>query len=95
MKYLYLETETLNEILLYLETETLNEILLYLETETLNEILLYLETETLNMSGARDSVKIFANIFISFIGAGVLGLPYAFKKVKHGLSIVLNLVKGF
>ena len=45
----------------------------------------FLETETLNMSGARDSVKIFANIFISFIGAGVLGLPYAFKKVKHGL----------
>jgi proton-coupled amino acid transporter len=25
-------------------------------------------------------VKIVANIFISFIGAGVLGLPYAFKR---------------
>ena len=29
----------------------------------------------------RDPVKIVANIFISFIGAGVLGLPYAFKRV--------------
>ena len=28
------------------------------------------------------SVKIFANIFISFVGAGVLGLPYAFKEVS-------------
>jgi len=30
--------------------------------------------------GTKDPVKIVANIFISFIGAGVLGLPYAFKK---------------
>jgi len=30
--------------------------------------------------GTRDPVKIVANIFISFIGAGVLGLPYAFKR---------------
>ena len=30
----------------------------------------------------RDPVKIVANIFISFIGAGVLGLPYAFKRVR-------------
>lgn len=30
----------------------------------------------------RDPIKIIANIFISFIGAGVLGLPYAFKKVR-------------
>ena len=30
----------------------------------------------------RDPVKIVANIFISFIGAGVLGLPYAFKRVS-------------
>ena len=28
-----------------------------------------------------NSVKVFGNIFISFIGAGVLGLPYAFKEV--------------
>ena len=31
----------------------------------------------------RDPVKIVANIFISFIGAGVLGLPYAFKRVSE------------
>ncbi|XP_060064830.1 uncharacterized protein LOC132545171 [Ylistrum balloti] len=30
--------------------------------------------------GSRHPVKIFANIFISFIGAGVLGLPFAFKE---------------
>jgi len=30
--------------------------------------------------GTKDPVKIVANIFISFIGAGVLGLPYAFKR---------------
>ncbi|XP_070197202.1 uncharacterized protein [Littorina saxatilis] len=31
-------------------------------------------------SGSSHPVKIFANIFIAFIGAGVLGLPYAFKE---------------
>ena len=31
--------------------------------------------------GSKSTVKIFANIFISFIGAGVLGLPFAFKEV--------------
>ncbi|XP_072040988.1 uncharacterized protein [Amphiura filiformis] len=30
--------------------------------------------------GAESPVKIFANIFISFVGAGVLGLPFAFKE---------------
>lgn len=30
--------------------------------------------------GARSSIKIFANIFISFIGAGILGMPHAFKE---------------
>lgn len=30
--------------------------------------------------GATSSVKIFANIFISFIGAGILGMPHAFKE---------------
>ncbi|KAL8570272.1 hypothetical protein ACOMHN_011294 [Nucella lapillus] len=30
--------------------------------------------------GSNSPVKIFANIFIAFIGAGVLGLPYAFKE---------------
>jgi len=32
--------------------------------------------------GSKSTVKIFANIFISFIGAGVLGLPYAFREVS-------------
>ncbi|ESP02144.1 hypothetical protein LOTGIDRAFT_157294 [Lottia gigantea] len=30
--------------------------------------------------GSKNSIKIFANIFISFIGAGILGLPFAFKE---------------
>lgn len=29
---------------------------------------------------SRDTLSVVANIFISFIGAGVLGLPYAFKQ---------------
>lgn len=33
-------------------------------------------------AGSKSPIKIFANIFISFIGAGVLGLPFAFKEVK-------------
>ena len=36
----------------------------------------------------RDPVKIVANIFISFIGAGVLGLPYAFKRVSLGDNLL-------
>ena len=32
--------------------------------------------------GTNSKIKIFANIFISFIGAGILGLPYAFKEVS-------------
>lgn len=31
--------------------------------------------------GTDSKIKTFANIFISFIGAGILGLPYAFKEV--------------
>ena len=31
--------------------------------------------------GTKSIPKVFGNIFISFIGAGVLGLPYAFKEV--------------
>ncbi|XP_070553065.1 uncharacterized protein [Ptychodera flava] len=40
--------------------------------------------------GAKSPVKIFANIFISFIGAGVLGLPYAFREagVIEGVFIM-------
>lgn len=32
------------------------------------------------ISGSKSPAKIMANIFISFIGAGVLGLPFAFKE---------------
>ncbi|XP_048775829.1 uncharacterized protein LOC125680372 [Ostrea edulis] len=44
-------------------------------------------------SGSRNSIKIFANIFISFIGAGVLGLPFAFKEagILEGI-VVMTLV---
>lgn len=38
--------------------------------------------------GSRSTVKIFANIFISFIGAGVLGLPFAFKEVMPTIVII-------
>ncbi|RDD39475.1 Amino acid transporter ANTL1 [Trichoplax sp. H2] len=43
--------------------------------------------------GARSSFKIFANIFISFIGSGILALPYAFKEagVIEG-SLILCIV---
>ena len=40
-------------------------------------------TGTASSTTTRDPIKIVANIFISFIGAGVLGLPYAFKKVFY------------
>lgn len=33
--------------------------------------------------GAKSSIKMFANIFISFIGAGILGMPHAFKEVRR------------
>lgn len=41
--------------------------------------------------GTKDPVKIVANIFISFIGAGVLGLPYAFKRagLLEGVLVML------
>ncbi|XP_045203873.2 uncharacterized protein LOC123556878 isoform X2 [Mercenaria mercenaria] len=44
-------------------------------------------------SGSKSPVKILANIFISFIGAGVLGLPFAFKEagILEG-AIVMSLV---
>ncbi|XP_065831286.1 uncharacterized protein [Oscarella lobularis] len=40
--------------------------------------------------GAQSSPKIFANIFISFVGAGVLGLPFAYKEagVMEGFIIM-------
>ena len=46
--------------------------------------------------GTKHPVKIFANIFISFIGAGVLGLPFAFKEVckyeiKTRFYVIMNM----
>lgn len=41
-------------------------------------------------AGTKSTIKIFANIFISFLGSGVLGLPYAFKEV--GIMITIYLV---
>lgn len=40
---------------------------------------------------ATSVTKIFGNIFISFVGAGVLGLPYAFKEsgVLEGILVML------
>ena len=32
--------------------------------------------------GTKSSIKIMSNIFIAFLGAGVLGLPFAFKEVN-------------
>jgi hypothetical protein len=34
-------------------------------------------------AGSSDPVRIGANIVISFLGAGILGLPHAFKKVSN------------
>ena len=39
------------------------------------------------VSGSKSPAKIMANIFISFIGAGVLGLPFAFKEVSYAKQI--------
>lgn len=36
--------------------------------------------------GTSSNSKIFANIVISFIGAGILGLPFAFKEVSSRIS---------
>jgi len=33
--------------------------------------------------GKYSAAKVFANVFISFVGAGVLGLPYAFSQVRE------------
>ncbi len=39
-------------------------------------------------------LKSFANIFISFVGAGVLGLPYAFRMVSVFFEIGLEPAAG-
>jgi len=41
------------------------------------------------------SVKVFGNIFISFIGAGVLGLPYAFKEAGILEGVVIMSFVGY
>jgi len=48
-------------------------------------------TGTASSTTTRDPIKIVANIFISFIGAGVLGLPYAFKKagILEGIVVMI------
>ena len=42
--------------------------------------------------GTDSRIKVFANIFISFIGAGILGLPYAFKEVSRLNSLVVRVI---
>lgn len=46
------------------------------------------------MGTTKSPVKIFANIFISFIGAGVLGLPYAFKEAGIIEGVVIMTAVG-
>jgi len=46
-------------------------------------------------SGPNDPLKIFANIFISFIGAGVLGLPYAFKRAGLLEGIIVMMIVSY
>lgn len=43
----------------------------------------------------KGNLSIFANIFISFIGGGVLGLPYAFREAGVIEGIVIMAVIGF
>ena len=45
--------------------------------------------------GTDSRIKIFANIFISFIGAGILGLPYAFKEVSQCPVLLVSVVEAF
>ena len=39
--------------------------------------------------GTSNNSKIFANIIISFIGAGILGLPFAFREVSTNIDCIL------
>ena len=39
--------------------------------------------------GSKEPIKIMGNIFVSFIGAGILGMPFAFKQVLVSFSCFL------
>ena len=45
--------------------------------------------------GTTSVTKVFGNIFISFIGAGVLGLPFAFKEAGILEGIVIMSTVGY
>ncbi|XP_059483597.1 uncharacterized protein LOC132201441 [Neocloeon triangulifer] len=49
-------------------------------------------TSSSNNVGNTSAIKILANIFISFIGAGILGLPYAFKEagIIEGIIVMVS-----
>ena len=41
-----------------------------------------------NTEGTSSKVNVFANILISFVGAGILGLPYAFREVRSLMTLL-------
>jgi len=47
------------------------------------------------MAVSHDTCRVVANIFISFIGAGVLGLPYAFKQAGLLEGVLVMLIVAF
>ncbi len=42
-----------------------------------------------------DKVRLVSNIFISFIGAGILGLPYAFRKSGLFEGVIVMIVVSY
>lgn len=44
--------------------------------------------------GTSSNSKIFANIMISFIGAGILGLPFAFREVCIYIHCAVDIYIG-
>lgn len=41
----------------------------------------------MHADGATSTATIFANVFISFIGAGILGMPFAIREVSSNLLL--------
>ena len=41
------------------------------------------------IEGEYSASKVFANVFISFVGAGVLGLPYAFSQAGYAIGTIV------